>query len=158
MPKEVWTLCFVSLYRSSKEGSNGWHFGFMWSPVFWIAAYNWMFKWTQTFSKLVWLRDLISVDSIRIRCKTLCIKVLFFWISQTSKEKRLVRLSQVIWLTSLLQHIFQSMNLEKFRSKENELRVKCENELHPARKQNFVGMVDLESGHKCPAFDNKSIS
>lgn len=65
-----------------------------------------------------------------------------------------MRLSRVMLLAILLDHISQSMNLEAFHAKENERCVQCEEELHPAEKQHPLGIVDLLIGRKFPAFDS----
>lgn len=72
---------------------------------------------------------------------------------QITRGKSPGQLSRVILLDNLFEDIFQSMNLETFRSREKGRRVNCEEELHAAGKQHSMGAAELLTGCRCTAFE-----
>lgn len=61
--------------------------------------------------------------------------------------------SPVMLLAILGHHIFQSMSVETFHSKENCWRIQCEEELHPAVNKHSIAVIEPLTRRKCPAID-----
>lgn len=89
----------------------------VWSRSFPIIACNLLYKFIQILSRASWLIVLIVVVIIGFGWEKIKEKVWYTWSFTYPQRKSPVRLSHVILLASMLDHILQSVNLETFHPK-----------------------------------------